>query len=252
MNKTLISVALVAGLLAAGAAQAAYVTFSGIDNNGNPSLQVSPTNASGAESQFKAALSGAGTEDFETYAVGTSAPLSLNFGSAGMATMTGGDGMIAGNSAGKTDGNGRYSVTKVGGGDGLRFWEVDAGGTGDFNIDFSVPIAAFGFYGVDIGDFLGTVSVGLWSSGTPLTTFAVPSAATTVADGSIIYFGVVATTSAEEFTQVRFRTTSGNEDVFAFDNMTIGVRQQVTIPAPASLALVGLGLIGLGLSRRRA
>jgi len=50
---------------------------------------------------------------------------------------------------------------------------------------------------------------------------------------------------------VAFNTTEAEGDIFAFDNMTIGSLEQVRIPEPGTLALLGIALAGIGLSRRR-
>lgn len=73
----------------------------------------------------------------------------------------------------------------------------------------------------------------------------------------MLFFGLIAQGAAEEFDSIRFRTTAGTGDVFAFDNMTIGTAEQVctgpecggSVPVPGTLALLGLGALGVGLRR---
>lgn len=253
MNKTLISAVCASiGLLAASGAQA-YTTYSGIDNNGNPSVALAATpNSTAAELSFKSQLTGVGTETFESYDAGTSTPLAIAFPGAGTATLLGG-GNVSAVAPGTTNGVGRYSVPSA---TSSKFWEVGAGAAGNFDVTFSGAIAAFGFYGIDIGDFAGTLTIDLFDAANALVgSLAVPKAAENLADGSVLYFGFIAANAGEQFTKVSFRTTAGTGDFFAFDNFTIGTQEQVcencAVPEPGSLALFSLGLLGLGLARRR-
>jgi hypothetical protein len=244
MNSYLKSALAACSLAAAGIGMgaqsaSAYQIFFGEDLNNSGSIALSSTpNAAQAENLFLNVLSGVGTEDFEGFANGLGAPLALSFPGAGNATLSGGSGAVASTTAGTTNGAGRYGTS------GDNFFEVSAGGSGNFVVDFSSSVAAFGFYGIDIGDFGGQLQIQLNDTANTLITVNNTIGASGSTDGSVLFFGIVAEDVDEEFTQASFLTTTGQGDVFAFDDMTVGSRQQV-ISEPATLATLGIGMAGL-------
>ena len=145
------------GLLAAGSAQA-FSTYFGEDINnagGNVPLSAIP-NSTAAQSSFLASLTGVGVNDFESQATGAVQPLTLNFPASLSATLSGGGGSVQAVTPGTTNGVGRYSIPSA---TSSKFWEVQAGAGGNFTVTFNQDIAAFGFFGIDIGDYGGQLSL---------------------------------------------------------------------------------------------
>lgn len=262
-----LSTTLVAGFALAfsSAASAGYASFAGEDLNDDSFTPLTTlTHSGGAETLFKSGLSsGVATETFESQLAGATAPLTLTFkdqvtlATKVTATLGGGSGSVQAVTPGSTDGAGRYSIPSA---TSSKYWFVNAADSANsFTVTFDKAVAAFGFYGVDIGDFGGTVSVSLLNSvGGTIQTFAVPHSVGVDGDtdGSVVFFGLIAAAAGDDFYGVRFTSSiTSAADYFAFDNFTVATRDQLPpdtpLPLPGTLVLAGLGLLGLGLRRAR-
>lgn len=191
-------------------------------------------NAETARTNFLNNLFGVGNEDFELIALGSAEGVALNFpGSSGSitATLSGVGNAFIGNSPSF----GRFATS------GSQFLDNVTNG---FNLSFSTAIAAFGFYGTDIGDFAGQLTLSLTNGSTQNLT--VPNTLN-APGGSLLFWGIIAENASETFTSATFgNSLMGVIDGFAFDDLVIGDLQQVNpVPLPAALPLFGTGLAAL-------
>ncbi|GFE71206.1 PEP-CTERM sorting domain-containing protein [Chroococcus sp. FPU101] len=259
-TKKLLSLSLTAtaagvGVISSVVPAQAYLIYFGEDINGDPNVPLASfPNASDAEADFLSNLQGVGTEDFEGFSAGTGTPLNLTFpGSTGniTATLSGGGGTIDSVPVGQTNGAGRYATS------GTNFFEVDAGSSNNFEVTFDSPVAAFGFYGVDIGDFGGQLQLELTNGTTQTVTVPNTGGSNGSTDGSVLFYGIVAENSSQTFTSVSFLTTTGQGDIFAFDDFTVGDLDQVVPPPPGTpepasmLGLLAVGALGAGSALKR-
>lgn len=232
-------------------AQASPVTFLGVDVGlGETTRLASHPKADAARDAFRAnLLPGTAVETFESMPASVPPVFSdqtLSLGFAGMSAVLQGRGLVMNSPAPSTVNpvngipSGVYPIS------GLQAWLS----SDDFEVRFGVPQVAFGFYGVDIGDFDGQLVLDLVHEDGSATQ-VLASSGVRNAGGSVQYFGVLSLD--RPFTAVRFGNTAPvGYDGFVFDDLTIGTRAQLAqVPEPGTLALALPMLMVLANTLRR-
>ena len=211
------------------------MTFFGEDN-ALGSLPV--PNSIAAQTEFLSNLVGAIVEDFESFESGETFPLTVAF-NGDTATLDGTNYNLGYTGILDYSFFGRFAIS------GEKYLHVGHLDAANFSLTFGTPQAAFGFFATDIGDFEGQLKIQLDNG----LDFIVPHSEY---DGAAFFWGIIDVDNT--FSNVTFSNTSGTlEDVFGFDDFTIGRKEQVSgVPEPSVLFLLCVAsLIGLAPGVRR-
>lgn len=217
----------------------AFQVFFGEDEGlGRDTRLASRPNADAARDSFLSNLGNVGTETFESFEPCATPALTLNFSGAGTATLEG-SGRVCNTPTGTSQG-----VYPISGNQYFTTSDI-------FSIDFSQEINAFGFYGIDVGDFNAQIVLQLENTLTGLSKLLTIDNTTSLdkPGGSLLYYGLIAQDNFS-FNKVTFANTAIGFDYFAFDDMTIASIKPVepqSIPESTSVLGWMLGVVGAGL-----
>ncbi|MBI3349008.1 MAG: PEP-CTERM sorting domain-containing protein [Burkholderiales bacterium] len=112
---------------------------------------------------------------------------------------------------------------------------------GTIRFDLARPSTSFGLYLTDVGEADGQILLRT-NAGAFTTDLVVGTHPPLLANGNVRFVGL---TQTQAFTQV-FLTVQGVDDAYGLDKVYVSA-----VPEPGSAALLGLGLAGLWVRRRR-
>jgi hypothetical protein len=246
-------------------AAANAVTFTGYDENkgSTPLTTATSPNSQAAFANFSSNLNSAlvTTESFENFSTTAANPTPIDGLSTTISGVTAtfsyktktnpavsasGDvqkAAASGASQGFTN-SGTYPT------DGVKGISINS--ANNFSISFNNSLAAFSYFGTDLGDFNNILTMEFYSASTNGTTLVksivIPSNVGS-ANSSEFFFGFIADSQSEEFNTIKF-ISSLNGDAIGIDQIKIATpAQRLSTQAPEPATIIGT-LIGAGYIRR--
>jgi hypothetical protein len=258
---TLLGLPVAIGLALPAQALSLYTGYDANPNATSTNSVVLPlasrTNSIAAYNSYKANLGGSGvtTESFET-ATADKTPIdglvqSLSGVTATYSYTKKTDGSSVGATVQKADANG---LTNAGTfpTDGIQGISINS--ANNFKIKFASPLAAFSFWGTDLGDSKNTLTVVLRKAGLNVQSKLIDYLDANAGQSSVFFFGGIAQNAAEQFDEVELLSSiSSTGDAIGIDQLTVGTAAQLTPqskPVPTPALLPGLVALAAGARRR--
>jgi hypothetical protein len=136
--------------------------------------------------------------------------------------------------------------------DGVRGISINS--ANNFKIQFGSPLAAFSFWGTDLGDSKNTLTIVLKKAGVLVKSQLIDYLDTNAGQSSVFFFGGIAQNVTEQFDEVELLSSiNSNGDAIGIDQLAVGTAAQVTpmsTPVPTPALLPGLLAFVAGARRR--
>lgn len=251
MRHALLCTFLLAGGLPA-LANATPFTFFGEDLETGQTVHPGKAPAQARQAFLDRLVGGVGNESFEAFALGARPPLVLSFPGTGVSIDVSLTSNVSSGSVKEELTEGRFPTS------GTQFLE-----SRQFEVLFSHPVSAFGFYATDAGDWGAGLELAFLNGNTPAFNFNVPLTPGVLesTDAALIFFGLISLDVP--FTRVQFLNVPNPMqllspfDAFGFDDFVIADRDQIlpvdpdAVPEPTGLGLLAVGGLVLGIVARR-
>ena len=213
------------------------------------------SNATGNAANWTASATGLGSTidnsiNFDAHPTGA---LQSNF-YAGLGVTLGSTGDSNTVVFGAGPGQGNTSSTPLSSGEGLHAasnYLADGANASSFTVSFSTPVYGAGLYVIDYFNPFGNNPLTIEAfDGANLSLGLYSSVAANFQKNNLYFMGV--TSSAGDIAKLVFTDVNNNTgDTTGIDNVVFATGAGNNVPEPGALALVGLALAGLALTRRR-